>query len=193
MSAIRKTNRQPLKKVSSQKTKVIQLNVFRQPDQIDADRLINALWNVMHGALWFNQDFSVKEKDNFKKLIADHFTNGKNDKRNFKELIERICLAKRYVARKRGRYISKPQDWLNIHYPLGLTGTETWLFQVNQIRKDVPDYNKGIATLANAILKFLEAPSYLTFHKQRTLLIEQKQFDLLQIFNNTIINLQYGI
>ncbi len=193
MTAIRKTNRQPLKKVSNQKTKVIQLNAFQQPDQVETDTLINSLWNVVQNSLWFHKDFTAKEKEKFKELIAEHFYNGKNSKSNFKELIERICLVKRYVARKRGRYISKPQDFLNIHYPNGLSGTASWLASVNEVRKNVPDYNKGITTFANAILKYIESPGHFTFYKYRRLLIEQKQFDLLQIFNNVIIAIQFGI
>jgi hypothetical protein len=190
MSAIRKVKIQS-KKIT--KTKVIQLNVFRQPNQIETEQLINGLWNVAQSALWFNRNFSAKEKINLKELIADHFFNGRNNKTNFKELVERICLAKRYVARKRGRYISKPQDWLNSHYPLGLAGTGAWLEKVKEVRADVPDYNQGINTLAKGILKFVEDPSEATFYKYRKLLMEQKQFDLLQIFNNTIINLQYSL
>ena len=190
MSAIKKTNGKSKK---SAKGKVIQLNVFRQPNQIETEQLINGIWNVAQGALWINRNFSYKEKESLKELIADHFYNGKSHKNNFKEIVERICLAKRYVARKRGRYISKPQDWLNIHYPLGLAGTAAWLNQVNEVRADVPEYNKGIKTLANGILKFLDKPNHSTFYRYRRLLMEQKQFDLLQIFNNTIINLQYGL
>lgn len=190
MSAIKKTNRQVKKNGNG---KVIQLNVFRQPNQIEMDQLINGIWKVAQSALWFNKNFSPKEKEKLKELVAEHFYNGKNNKLNFQELVERICLAKRYVARKRGRYISKPQDWLNINYPLGLAGTAAWLKNVNEVRANVPEYNKGINTFAKAIIKFIKNPSDSTFYKYRRLLIEQKQFDLLQIFNNTIINLQYAL
>ena len=189
MSAIRKTKKQSKRN----KGKVIQLNVFRQQEQIDTEKLIGGLWNISQAAFWFNQDFTTKEKEIFKKLLGGHFYNGKTDKQNFTDLVERICLAKRYVARRNGRYISKPQDWLNIHFSSGLVGTERWLQQVNEIRTKAPDYNKGITTLAQGILNFLENPDTKTFLKYRKMLIEQKQFDLLQIFNNTIINLQYGI
>lgn len=188
MSAIKK-----LKTKRSSKGKVVQLNVFRQPNQAEADVLINGIWNVAQSALWFNRNFSIKEKENLKELISEHFSTGQNTKRNFKELVERICLAKRYVARKRGRYISKPQDWLNINYPLGLAGTAAWLNQVNKVRADVPEYNQGIITLSKGILKFIESPTEATFYRYRRLLMEQRQFDLLQILNNTIIHLQYSL
>lgn len=172
--------------------KIIQLNIFQQPQQKETTKFINAVWGVVSSCLWFNKTFSEKETAHYKELIGEHFFNGKDGKRNFKELIERICLAKRYVARKRGRYISKPQDYLNIHYPLGLTGTAAWLQQVNVVRKDVPDYNKGITTLAKALLAFIDNPTIPNYHKGRRMLTEQNQFDLLQVFNNTIIHLEYN-
>lgn len=188
------TQKTSAKKQSKKKSaKIIQLNAFRQPYQANTNKLVNCLWNVAQAGLWPNQTFSEKEKSILKDLIADHFYNGKNNKRNFKELLERICLAKRYVARKRGRYISKPQDWLNIHYPLGLSGTGAWLERVNEVRADVPEYNKGIQTFAKAVLAFIESPGENTFHKYRKQLIEQRQFDLLQVFYTSIINLQYSL
>jgi hypothetical protein len=57
----------------------------------------------------------------------------------------------------------------------------------------VPEYNKGITTLAKSLLAFIENPSAANFHKGRKNLIEQNQFDLLQIYNNVIIHLQYKL
>jgi hypothetical protein len=181
------------KQGTKRSAKIIQLNAFHQPYTKGTNKLINCLWSVAQAGLWPNQTFSEKEKLALKELIADHFYNGKSNKRNFKELLERICLAKRYVARKRGRYISKPQDWLNIHYPLGLAGTSAWLERVNEVRSDVPEYNKGIQTFAKAVLSIIESPGENTFHKCRKQLIAQRQFDLLQVFYTTIINLQYSL
>ncbi|MCD6068900.1 MAG: hypothetical protein K0S33_3726 [Bacteroidetes bacterium] len=178
-------------KGKQQDAKIIQLNMFRQPQQRETAKLINGVWGAASSSLWFSKSFSEKETEQYRELIAEHFYNGKDQKRNFRELIERICLAKRYVARKRGRYISKPQDYLNIHYPLGLAGTASWLEQVKAVRKDVPEYNKGITTLAKSLLVFIENPSIVTFHRGHKQLMEQNQFDLLQIYNNTILHLQY--
>jgi hypothetical protein len=110
-----KTTAKRTGKSKKQSAKIIQLNIFQQPQQKETAKLINALWGAASSSLWFNKTFSEKETEQYKELIGEHFFNGKESKHNFKELIERICLEKRYVARKRGRYISKPQDYLNIH------------------------------------------------------------------------------
>lgn len=189
----KKSMSSPAAKRKTKAAKVIQLNIFQQPQQRNVQKLIDGVWAAAVNSLWFHKTFNEKETETFKSLIAEHFYNSNDSKRNFRELIERICLAKRYVARKRGRYISKPQDYLNIHYPLGLAGTSAWLEQVKFIRKDVPEYNKGITTLAKSLLAFIESPSVANFHKGRKNLIEQNQFDLLQIYNNVIIHLQYKL
>jgi len=185
MNAVKKS------KNASKEAKVIKLNALRQPDQLI--KSIDGIWNIAHAALWPNVQFTQKETVQMKALISDHFRNGKSSSTTFRELTERICLAKRYVARKRGRYISKPQDWLNINYPLGLSGTESWLDKVKEIRSSVPDYNQGITTFAKSAAEFINKPTAATYYKFRRRLIEQKQFDLLQIFNTTIIHFQFSI
>lgn len=187
MSAIKKTQ----SKKSRQTTKVIPLRIVYSKSRNEDKPLINGIWVMAYSTFWNNKQFSISEKDQLKKLIAEHFENKKSSKLNFKELVERICLAKRFVARRKGRYISKPIDWLNINYRNGLEGTASWLEAVNEQRKTVPHYNEGITTLATAILKFTESPTASVYYRFRTKLIAKKQFDLLQIFQNTIINLQY--
>lgn len=179
-------------KSKKQSAKIIQLNIFQQPQQKETSKLVNAVWGAVSSSLWPYKTFENSEVDYFKELIGEHFLNGRDAKKNFKEIIERVCLAKRYLARKRGRYISKPQDYLNVHYPLGLAGTAAWLQQVNTVRKDVPEYNKGISTLAKVLLAFIDNPTIPTYRKGRKQLANQNQFDLLQVLNNTIIHLEYN-
>lgn len=186
MSAIKKT-----KKRNQSKGKVIQLRLIPSESNQQKAKLVNGLWKVAQSALWNGRDFSIAEQEELKQLLAEHFEGNKNIKRNFKDLVERICLAKRFVSRRKGRYISKPIDWLNINYRNGLVGTASWLEEVKEQRKSVPHYNEGITTLANGILKYMESPNIMVFLRYRKMLIEQKQFDLLQIFQITIINLQY--
>lgn len=186
MSAIQKS-----KKKTTKNAKVIQLKLIPNDRNHELERYVNGIWKTAQSALWNHIAFTQNEQEEFKQLLEEHFQNNKHAKRNFKELVERICLAKRYVARKRGRYISKPIDWLNIHYHNGLVGTAIWLEEVKDQRKKVPHYNEGITTVANGILKFIESPNIMVFHRYRKMLIEQNQRDLLQIYYNTVLNLQY--
>lgn len=172
------------------KTVTPHLRVIKGGKSSPKNNTVENTWIFIHSALWNNNEFSYKEETQFQNLIADHYNTFKNPTKVFEEIIERVCLAKRYVNRKRGRYLSKPIDWLNINYHKGLTGTEGWYKEVCVQRISVPEYNKGIILLAKAITKYLQEPTIKTIVTYRKKLIAQKQFDLLQIFNNSIINFQ---
>lgn len=172
------------------KTVFPHLRVIKGGKSNPKNNTVENTWIFIHAALWNNNEFSNKEETQFQNLIADHYNTFKNPTKVFEEIIERVCLAKRYVNRKRGRYLSKPIDWLNINYHKGLTGTEGWYKEVCLQRISVPEYNAGITLLAKAITKYLHEPTIKTIITYRKKLIAQKQFDLLQIFNNTIITFQ---
>jgi len=186
MSATKNSNG----RATTKDAKVIRLSVFRQPGEIETDRLINGLWSIAKGALWMNRIFWTSETIAFRELIAVHFYNGKKNKQNFKELAERICLAKRHFDLMKGFSISDPSQWLDINEPEGLAATGEWL---DHLKKDIPEYNIGISTFANTFLRYLDSPNSRTFIQCKLALIDEKQFDLLEIFHNTIINLQYEI
>lgn len=172
------------------KTTVPHLRVVKGGKSNPLNSIVDNTWIFIHAALWYNNEFSGKEEAQFQNLIAEHYNTHKNPTKVFEEIIERVCLAKRYVNRKRGRYLSKPIDWLNLHYHKGLSGTEGWYQEVCLQRLTVPEYNKGITLLAKAITKYLQEPTIKTIVTYRKKLIAEKQFDLLQIFNNSIINFQ---
>ena len=176
--------------VKKNKTAAPYLRVIKGGKSNPLNNIIDNTWIFIHAALWCNNEFSGKEEAQFQSLIAEHYNTHKNPTKVFEEIIERVCLAKRYVSRKRGRYLSKPIDWLNLHYHKGLTGTEGWYQEVCLQRITVPEYNKGITLLAKAITKYLQEPTIKTIVTYRKKLIAEKQFDLLQIFNNSIINFQ---
>lgn len=172
------------------KTTVPLLRVVKGGKSNPLNSMVDNTWIFIHAALWCNNEFSAKEQTQFQNLIAEHYNTHKNPTKVFEEIIERVCLAKRYVNRKRGRYLSKPIDWLNLNYHKGLSGTEGWYQEVCLQRLTVPEYNKGITLLAKAITKYLQEPTIKTIVTYRKKLIGEKQFDLLQIFNNSIINFQ---
>ena len=149
--------------------------------------MIENTWIFIHATLWNNEDFSQKEEMQFQNLIAEHYNTTKHPTQVFEEIIERVCLAKRFVNRKHGRYVAKPIDWLNIHYYAGLSGTQGWYQEMCLQRLTVPNYNQGLTLLAKAITKCIQEPTIKTIIVYRKKLLAEKQFDLLQIFNNCII------
>ncbi|MFL5763874.1 MAG: hypothetical protein ACJ77K_08040 [Bacteroidia bacterium] len=155
------------------------------------ERRIEQLWLFCHASLWNNQQFEESEINEFKKLISEFFSIRKDTDATFKQLVERVCLAKRYVCRRSGRYIAKPIDWLNINYKNGLAGTASWYKQVQEQRKTVPHYNEGISTLANAVLDYCKTRNVLGVPNYRIELLKQKQYDLLQMYMNALMHIHY--
>src|SRR6202007_2144375 len=72
---------------------------------------INHFWVFCHSTFWSTQNFSEKEVEKFKALIAEHFKDNEKVNHKFKELVERATMAKRYIKRRWWRYITKPMDW----------------------------------------------------------------------------------
>ncbi|MBA2611322.1 MAG: hypothetical protein H0U95_05070 [Bacteroidetes bacterium] len=186
MSALKKTTANSKARTST--LRVIRGGLFPQTKKEIATE---NLWFICKASFWNTQLFSNEEEKEFKVLLAEHFKGSKNIDVTFKQLVERICLTKRYLTRRKGRYISKPIDWLNINYTNGLAGTLSWYKVVEEQRKNVPHYNEGITLLAKALLKYADKRNILDMLHYRKELIRLKQHDLLQVFMNSIMHLQY--
>lgn len=155
------------------------------------EKRIEQFWLFCQATFWNTGQFTDAQVGEFKTLISEHFKGSKNVDKTFKQLAERVCLAKRYVSRRKGRYISKPIDWLNINYKNGLAGTASWYKEVETQRETVPHYNEGILLLSRAVLNYCEKRNILDILLYRKELIKLKQHDLLQIYMNTIMHIQY--
>lgn len=189
MSAIKKIQtKSEVKNRPASHLRVVKGNLFPRTTR---EKRIEQFWLLCHATFWNGQQFTDAETCEFKELIAEHFKRNRNVDAVFKQLVERVCLAKRYVTRKKGRYISKPIDWLNINYKNGLAGTASWYKDVVAQRETVPHYNEGISLLAKAVYKFCETRNVLDILNYRKDLIRLKQQDLLQIYMNTIMHVHY--
>lgn len=173
------------KKIQPKRVKIVHL----RPQNL-TKRYAKCALIVAQSSLWNNREFSKKDLELLNQLMLEHFDNGLNPRKTFTEIIQRICLAKRYLSRGKGRYIAKPSDWLNIFYYNGLSGTAAWLDIVNEQRKTCPDYNQGIKLFSKAILSLIENPSNSSLAKHRAELLKNRQFDLVQVYANTLLNLQ---
>ena len=155
------------------------------------EKAIENFWLVCKAAFWNTQLFTEEQEQEFKTLITAHFEGSKNLRVTFEQLVERVCLAKHYLTRRNRRYISKPVDWLNINYANGLASTANWYKVVEDQRKLVPHYNEGIALFAEAMHNYTQRKSTLEMLYYRKELIQLKQHDLLQLYMNCIIHIQY--
>jgi hypothetical protein len=169
------------------------LRVVRNSNKqkLTVEKYITTAWLFAQAALWVNRSFSKKEIEQFKELIEEYFNEKGFSQKALTEFLEKVCLVKRYLARGKGRYVSKPIDWLNINYKNGITGTQRWYNEVQVQRKLVPQYNKGIRLLAKAVAKYIDIPTGEVYSIFRNKLIEERQFDLVQVLNSTVVGMNY--
>jgi len=181
-----------LKKQIEQETQV-QFRIIRGGLYSPTKRVkrINDFWTFCHSTFWSTQIFKETQEEKFKDLISAYFQKGKDSDEMFSQLVQRAVLAKRYVKRRNTRYMTKPEDWLNINYKKGLKGTETWFQEVEQQRLTVPTHNEALELLAEAVLCWAKKRNILDVPVYREKFIAMKQFDLLFLYTNAVMHFQY--
>ncbi len=168
------------------------LTLIKGGARTEYQRLILTTWQVAQSALWADKVFSDQDKDEFFSLISGYYRGSKNKVACFKQVIQRILLARRYVNRNRNRYIPKPADWLNIHFTYGISGTKGWYERIKEERKKVPHYNEGIKLFADGVWTFVNTPTaanYLNLHGN---LFERDQHDLIEVLHHLVAIRQFG-
>lgn len=144
-----------------------------------------------HSMLWSTRDFSEDEQNTCKRLIADHFLKSTNVDETFKDLVEKVVLAKRYVLEKPYRFIAEPTDWLNIKFYNGLSGANKWHDALQEQREINPEFGVSLNVFANAILHYAEERNLLDIVFYRQLFINLKAWDLLQWYMNAVMHYQF--
>lgn len=174
---------------SAHEAKIIQMPTNEQPAKVKTEKLLDGLWQFAHATLWFGEKFNKAEITHFKKLIEAHFQKNKSPQQNFKELVQRICLAKRYADYSKDKKLAQAGDWLKIGNPEGLSGTLIPYEEIKFLRQYESDCETGIQVLANGLLLYMGSPFY--FKTCVNSLSRLNESALIQFFYNTIINLQY--
>lgn len=160
--------------------------------EVLVNQLTDAAWNFAHSTLWHRHQFDNMDKSVCKDSIKLHFLNSsKPIKDAFVEFCERVILAKWYVQKTNSRYIPHPAFWLNGRFEKGFIGTASWYKTVELRRRNNPNHHIGLKTLAINYLEYVLQPNDVNFQIGRNSLIELYEFNLLQHYNNCIINYHY--
>ncbi len=144
-----------------------------------------------HSMLWSTRDFTEEEKNKLLRLVSQHFECCQDINDTFKDLVEKVVLAKRYVLEKPYRFVAEPQDWLNIKFYNGLSGASKWHEALQEQRKITPHYGESLQVFAEAILNFSEKRNLLDIAFYRQVLIGHKAWDLLQWYMNAVMHFQF--
>ncbi len=168
------------------------LTLIKGGAKTEYQRMILATWQVAHSALWADKVFTQQDKEEFLSLISCYYRGSKNKVACFKQVIQRILLARRYVNRNSRRYIPKPADWLNIHFTYGVSGTKGWFDRIKEERKKVPHYNDGIQLFADGVWTFVNTPTAVNYSNLHQDLFQRDQHDLIEVLHHLVAIRQFG-
>ncbi len=157
----------------------------------ETDLLIDAAWHFAYSALWHHEIISPKEITNCKEFIRHFFQLQVNSKKALIIFCERVLLAKEYFVRYPGQ-LSPPSIWLHHQNDEGFTTTLTWYQQMLVRRQQVPDFRNDLQIVTHYYLQYAVKPSAKWVKDCRNQLMRLKANDLLQIFYNSIIHIQYS-
>ena len=159
----------------------------------EIDKLTNIAWSFAHTALWNSCIFSEKEiavaKLNIKALLLA----AKNPTRCYNIFCQRVLLARQYVLASPTRFIPLPSVWLDNQNPLGFAGTKAWYLNIKKQRASLPNYKIELKALAVAVLEMSEDPTTKNFQYWKNYFVEKNAIGLLNLFQHTVANHQYGI
>jgi len=148
-------------------------------------------WILSHSLFWNTQNFREAEKNRFKHLIADHFSDSKDIDQTFTELVERACLAKRHTEDHESRYIPQPEVWFNFTHPNGLSTTNKWYAALRKQRSSCPEFSMGLTLFAQAIISYADTRNILDIVFYRQVFLDLTHYDLLQWYMNAVMHYQF--
>lgn len=125
----------------------------------DIEPLSIAAWEFARCALWPELHFTPKQVDEVMRYIRDYFKAANGKKRAFTALCERVILTQKYISKSAERFVPMPFVWFNCRYPFGFAGTLSWLYRVEQRRKEVPGYLAHIEALAEGYYNYSMKPT----------------------------------
>jgi hypothetical protein len=158
---------------------------------VNEKEIITTAWLIAYTALWNTTEFSQQEVNNASQFIYNFINKAPNPKKAFEAFVQRVLIARNYVANHQGKYIPIPSIWFSIQNTNGFAGTQKWLQDINQTRQAIPLYKIELLAFAQAVQEYAKTNTAADFHYWRSYFIQQNKQGLLNLFLSTIANLQH--
>jgi hypothetical protein len=157
------------------------------------EHLIHTAWHLACTALWNNEVFSDKEKEEARSAIKHYLLSATDAYQAYLMFCQRVLLARQYITKSSNRYMPLPSHWLDKNNETGFAGTSKWYDKIREVRASLPIYKIELKALAEAILEMKEEPTAANFQYWRNYFIEKKAPGLLFLFLATLTNSYYGL
>jgi hypothetical protein len=158
----------------------------------DTAYLAKAGWQLCQSLLWSNQQFTEAETEMAEELIELYLSKTENHSRRFISFCERVQLAKDFLQNNPSRFVPHPLKWLSPFFEHGFYGTKNWYLDVLQERTYIPVHRFELRVFAEAYLQYILEPNKASYVKGKNAIAHYKQTQMLQAFNNLIINFNYN-
>jgi hypothetical protein len=128
----------------------------KEPSEIE--RLVASAWIFTHSVLWNDIQFSSKEVRAAQARINEYFQLSKEPRRSFQSFCQRIVLARYQSLCDAPQPLSLPSVWLDRSNSDGFGGTKSPYTQIKAMRESLPNFQRELKALGEAVLDFSEAP-----------------------------------
>jgi len=153
--------------------------------------LVDGAWNLAYSLLWNNQDFNEAEIEMAKEMIRAYLVKSDKPLTKFVMFCERVQLSFQYIKRNASRYAVHPLKWLNPHYEHGYIGTKDWYKELVHERAYIPVHRFELRVMAEAYLRYISSPTKETYSEGKKAIMHYNETDILQAYNNSILNFKY--
>lgn len=157
-------------------------------------RLVNGAWLFAHTLLWHGKEFNEAEVELAKHQIEEYIIHPSLlvSREKFIMFCERVLLAHQYLQRNENRFVPHPLKWLSPHFEHGYAGTREWYLDMIHERQYIVVHRFELKVFAESFLLFMQEPCTESYQKAIKALSAYAGKDLLQQFNNLIINCTFN-
>lgn len=149
-------------------------------------------WQIAYTALWNAEEFSAVEKEKASELISGFIREQNNPKKAYSTFVQRVLLARQYIATHPGTYAPIPTQWFSAANKNGFAGTQRWYDAVETTRASLPKYKQPLKAFGEAVLETALFGSVKDFHYWRSYFIEHDCQGLLNLFLSVIANCSHA-
>jgi hypothetical protein len=157
-------------------------------DQQKLHELSDYAWLVAYTALWNGHHFTGEETEYVKACINGYLQQGTSYTRQYRQLAERVLLARFYLNSHPGKKIPLPAEWFCTQNSEGFAATAKWYKTVQHTRETRPLYKHSLSVFPDDIRDTIRSGDATSFHYWRSCFIQQKANGLLNLYLATIAN-----
>ncbi|MBO9565555.1 MAG: hypothetical protein J7621_22450 [Niastella sp.] len=144
-------------------------------------------WQLTRAALWPFDKLSPATIRRCQDFISDHLSTSQNTKDNFIIYCQRVLLYSRIATVSPSLTLDAPVLWLNPSHKNGYSATGEIARLIEACRISMPAYLEGVTALSEGYCQYLLQKSTGTLSRLYTRLLRLKQYGLLHLLGQIIL------